>query len=193
MIDTDILSNHPDFAGQFVDGVDMIGDSENAGDGDGVDSNPEDEVDGDSGDGSSSLHGTHVAGTVAATTNNSVGVAGVAWDSRIMPVRALGRSGGTSFDIIHSIRYAAGLSNASGVLPTHPADVINLSLGGAGSSQSEADAVTAARDAGVIVIAAACNSGTQDLEYPASCEGMVSVSATNQTNVLTGYSNFGPT
>ena len=193
MIDTDILSNHPDFAGQFVDGVDMIGDSENAGDGDGVDSNPEDEGDGDLGDGSSSFHGTHVAGTVAATTNNSVGVAGVAWDSRIMPVRALGRSGGTSFDIIHSIRYAAGLSNASGVLPTHPADVINLSLGGAGSSQSEADAVTAARDAGVIVIAAACNSGTQDLEYPASCEGMVSVSATNQTNVLTGYSNFGPT
>ena len=193
VIDTGILSNHPDFAGQLVDGVDMIGDSENAGDGDGVDNNPEDEGDGDLGDGSSSFHGTHVAGTVAAATNNSVGVAGVAWDSRIMPVRALGRSGGTSFDIIHSIRYAAGLSNASGVLPTQPADVINLSLGGAGSSQSEADAVTAARNAGVIVIAAAGNSGTQDLEYPASYEGAVSVSATNQTNVLTGYSNFGPT
>ena len=110
-----------------------------------------------------------------------------------MPVRALGRSGGTSFDIIHSIRYAAGLSNASGDLPTQPADVINLSLGGAGSSQSEADAVTAARNAGVIVIAAAGNSGTQDLEFPASYEGVVSVSATNQTNVLTEYSNFGPT
>ncbi|MDC3123205.1 S8 family serine peptidase [Gammaproteobacteria bacterium] len=193
VIDTGILSNHPDFAGQLVDGVDMIGDGENAGDGDGVDSNPEDEGDGDLGDGSSSFHGTHVAGTVAAATNNSVGVAGVAWDSRIMPVRALGRSGGTSFDIIHSIRYAAGLSNASGDLPTQPADVINLSLGGAGSSQSEADAVTAARNSGVIVIAAAGNSGTQDLEYPASYEGVVSVSATNQTNVLTGYSNFGPT
>lgn len=193
VIDTGILSNHPDFAGQLVDGVDMIGDSENAGDGDGVDSNPEDEGDGDLGDGSSSFHGTHVAGTVAAATNNSVGVGGVAWDSRIMPVRALGRSGGTSFDIIHSIRYAAGLSNASGDLPTQPADVINLSLGGAGSSQSEADAVTAARNAGVIVIAAAGNSGTQDLEFPASYEGVVSVSATNQTNVLTEYSNFGPT
>ena len=108
VIDTGILSNHPDFAGQLVDGVDMIGDSENAGDGDGVDSNPEDEGDGDLGDGSSSFHGTHVAGTVAAATNNSVGVGGVAWDSRIMPVRALGRSGGTSFDIIHSIRYAQG-------------------------------------------------------------------------------------
>ena len=91
VIDTGILSNHPDFAGQLVDGVDMIGDSENAGDGDGVDSNPEDEGDGDLGDGSSSFHGTHVAGTVAAATNNSVGVGGVAWDSRIMPVRALGR------------------------------------------------------------------------------------------------------
>ena len=193
VIDTGILSNHPDFAGQLVDGVDMIGDSENAGDGDGVDSNPEDEGDGDLGDGSSSFHGTHVAGTVAAATNNSVGVGGVAWDSRIMPVRALGRSGGTSFDIIHSIRYAAGLSNASGDLPTQPADVINLSLGGAGSSQSEADAVTAARNAGVIVIAAAGNSGTQDFEFPASYEGVVSVSATNQTNVLTEYSNFGPT
>jgi serine protease len=191
VIDTGILSNHPDFADQLVTGVDMISDIDNAGDGDGVDSNPEDAGDKELGDASSSFHGTHVAGTVAAATNNSVGVAGVAWGSRIMPVRALGRSGGDSFDLIQSIRFAAGLSNVSGNLPAERADVINLSLGGAGSSQSEADAITAARNAGVIIVAAAGNSGTSDMEYPASYEGVVSVSATNQTNALTSYSNFG--
>ena len=66
-----------------------------------------------------------------------------------------------------------------------------MSLGGGAFSQSEADAVADARDAGVIVIAAAGNSGSNRLEYPASYEGVVSVAATNQTNTLTGYSNFG--
>ena len=191
VIDTGILSSHPDFAGQLVRGADLISDSVNAGDGDGVDTDPEDVGDQELGDGSSSFHGTHVAGTVAAATNNDTGVAGVAWNSRIMPVRALGRFGGSTFDLIQSIRFAAGLSNATGTLPARAADVINMSLGGGAYSQSEADAVAAARDAGVIVVAAAGNSGTNRLEYPASYDGVVSVSATNQTNALTGYSNYG--
>ena len=193
VIDTGILSKHPDFAGQLVAGVDMISDAENAGDGDGVDSNPEDAGDKELGDSSSSFHGSHIAGTVAAATNNSVGIAGVAWGSRIMPVRALGRSGGDAFDVIQSIRFAAGLSNVSGNLPTRRADVINLSLGGTGFSQSEADAITAARDAGVIIVAAAGNSGTSEMEYPAAYDGVVSVAATSQTNALASYSNFGAT
>lgn len=191
VIDTGILSNHPDFAGQLVSGADLISDRENAGDGDGADTDPEDAGDQQLGDGSSSFHGTHVAGTVAAATNNGTGVAGVAWNSRIMPIRVLGRFGGTTFDLIQSIRYAAGLSNATGTFPAQAADVINMSLGGGAFSQSEADAVADARDAGVIVIAAAGNSGSNRLEYPASYEGVVSVAATNQTNTLTGYSNFG--
>ena len=191
VIDTGILSNHPDFAGKLVSGADLISDRENAGDGDGADTDPEDSGDQQLGDGSSSFHGTHVAGTVAAATNNGTGVAGVAWNSRIMPIRVLGRFGGTTFDLIQSIRYAAGLSNATGTLPVHAADMINMSLGGGAFSQSEADAVALARDAGVIVIAAAGNSASNRLEYPASYEGVVSVSATNQTNTLTSYSNFG--
>ena len=191
VIDTGILSSHPDFAGQLVSGADLISDSVNAGDGDGVDTDPEDVGDQELGDGSSSFHGTHVAGTVAAATNNDIGVAGVAWNSRIMPVRVLGQFGGSTFDLIQSIRFAAGLSNATGTLPARAADVINMSLGGGAFSQSEADAVADARDAGVIVVAAAGNSGTNRLEYPASYDGVVSVSATNQTNALTGYSNYG--
>ena len=191
VIDTGILSSHPDFAGQLTSGADLISDSANAGDGDGVDTDPEDVGDQELGDGSSSFHGTHVAGTVAAATNNDTGVAGVAWNSRIMPVRVLGRFGGSTFDLIQSIRFAAGLSNATGTLPAQAAAVINMSLGGGAFSQGEADAVADARNAGVIVIAAAGNSGTNRLEYPASYAGVVSVSATNQSNSLTGYSNFG--
>ncbi|NCF43633.1 MAG: S8 family serine peptidase [Proteobacteria bacterium] len=191
VIDSGILRNHPDFAGQLVAGADLISDSDNAGDGDGVDSDPEDAGDGGFGDGSSSFHGTHVAGTVAAATDNQIGVSGVAWSSRVMPIRTLGRNGGSSYDLIQSIRFAAGLTNASGLLPSRPADVINMSLGGGGFSQSEADAVAAARDAGVVVVAAAGNSGSSQLEYPASYAGVVSVAATNQGNALTGYSNSG--
>ena len=191
VIDSGILRNHPDFAGQLVAGADLISDSNNAGDGDGVDSNPEDVGDSDLGDGSSSFHGTHVAGTVAAATNNQIGVAGVAWRSRVMPIRTLGRYGGSSYDLIQSIRFAAGLTNASGLLPSRPADVINMSLGGGGFSQSEANAVAAARDAGVVVVAAAGNSGSNQLEYPASYDGVISVAATNQSNALSSYSNFG--
>ena len=90
VIDSGILSGHPDFQGKLVQGYDMISNASNAGDGDGVDSNPEDPGDRGLGDGSSSFHGTHVAGTVAAATNNNSGVAGVAWQSRIMPMRVLG-------------------------------------------------------------------------------------------------------
>ena len=169
----------------------MISNATNAGDGDGVDSNPEDPGDRGLGDGSSSFHGTHVAGTVAAATNNNAGVAGVAWQSRIMPMRVLGLEGGTSFDLIQAILYAAGLENASGQVPTQRVDVINMSLGGGGFSSSEASAITAARDAGVIIVAAAGNSGSANQEYPASYDGVVSVAAINQSNTRTSYSNFG--
>jgi serine protease len=108
-----------------------------------------------------------------------------------MPIRVLGRDGGTSFDLIQGILYAAGLENASGQLPNQRADIINMSLGGGGFSSSEASAISAARDAGVIVIAAAGNSGNTNSEYPASYDGVVSVAAVNQANSRASYSNFG--
>ncbi|MCU7905979.1 MAG: S8 family peptidase [Candidatus Thiodiazotropha sp. (ex Epidulcina cf. delphinae)] len=190
VIDTGVLLNHPDMAGQLVAGYDFISDPAMAADGDGIDSNPDDPGDGVQG-GSSSFHGTHVSGTVAASSNNSQGVAGVAWDARVMPIRVLGRGGGTSYDFVQGIRYAAGLSNVSGTLPAQRADIINLSLGGSASDQTSRDAINAARNAGVMIIAAAGNENTSLLSYPASYEGVVSVSAVDINRNRAHYSNFG--
>ena len=192
VIDTGVLLNHPDLDGQLVPGFDFIASASRARDGNGIDNNPNDEGDRSSG-GSSSFHGTHVAGTIAAESDNTQGVAGVAWNARIMPLRALGVDGGTTYDVMQSIHFAAGLSNDSNTLPARRADIINLSLGSDASSQSEQDTVSQARAAGVIVIAAAGNESTTLPSYPAAYNGVVSVSATTITNSLAGYSNRGST
>jgi serine protease len=190
VIDTGVLVNHPDLVGQLTsDGYDFISDVQIAADGDGIDDNPDDP--GDDTQGGSSFHGTHVAGSIAAATNNTVGVAGIAWSTKIMPLRVLGIGGGTSYDIHQAIRYAAGLYNDSGMFPINKADIINLSLGGGGYSQTEQDAYTAARNAGVIIIAAAGNESTSQLSYPASYDGVVSVSAVDMNTNLAPYSNYG--
>ena len=193
VVDTGVLLAHPDLYGQFVPGYDFISDEEMALDGDGIDANPDDPGDEDGVDGGSSFHGTHVAGTIAAATNNGKGVAGVAWNARIMPLRVLGKGGGTSYDIRQAVRYAAGLSNDAPTIPAAPADIINLSLGGGSYSQAEQDAYTQARNAGVIVIAAAGNSGTSAPMYPAAYDNVVSVSAVGIDETLAAYSNFGGT
>ena len=108
VVDTGILSAHPDLAGQLVAGYDFIRDTSSAGDGDGIDPNPEDMGDGGA-VGSNSFHGTHVSGTIAAASDNGIGVAGVAWNARIMPLRVLGIDGGTSYDVRQGVLYAAGL------------------------------------------------------------------------------------
>ena len=192
VVDTGVLVNHPDLRDKLVPGFDFISDASRAGDGDGLDDNPNDNGDRDLG-GSSSFHGTHVAGTVGAESNNNIGVAGVAWQTSIMPLRALGQGGGSTFDIVQSVLFAAGLSNNSGTVPTQRADVINLSLGGTFSSQSEQNAYLEARNAGVILIASAGNESTDLPSYPAAYDGVVSVSATTISNDLAGYSNFGST
>jgi serine protease len=191
VIDTGILPDHPDLQGQIIEGYDFIRDISNADDGDGLDENPFDE-----GDGTfvpSTFHGTHVAGTIAALSNNSLGVAGIAWGAKIMPLRVLGKQGGTDYDIEQAIRYAAGLENDSGRLPTQPADVINLSLGGITDSTTPPEAFALAREAGVIIVAAAGNEASNHLSYPASLDGVVSVSAVGIDKAVTEYSNFGRT
>ena len=192
VVDSGVLLNHPDLNDNLVGGYDFISSAATARDGDGIDDNPNDDGDLAYG-GSSSFHGTHVAGTIAAETNNGSGVAGVAWNTRIMPLRALGVDGGSSYDVMQAIRYAAGLSNDSGTVPTQRADIINLSLGGSFSSQSEQNTLTEVRNQGVIVIAAAGNESTTTPQYPASYDGVVSVSATTITNDLAPYSNQGAT
>ncbi|MCU7876439.1 MAG: S8 family serine peptidase [Candidatus Thiodiazotropha sp. (ex Lucinoma borealis)] len=191
VIDTGVLLDHPDMAGQLTAGYDFISDPDNAGDSSGIDNNPNDEGDALQEGASSSFHGTHVAATVAARSNDAQGAAGVAWDSRIMPIRVLGKSGGNTLDLVQGIRFAAGLSNSSGTVPLQRADVINMSLGGGPANQTSRDAVAAARAAGVIIVAAAGNENTAQLSYPASYDGVVSVSAVDINRNRAPYSNFG--
>lgn len=192
VIDTGVLLDHPDFAGKLTPGYDFISSAFNANDGDGIDPNPNDPGDLING-GSSSFHGTHVAGTVGAATDNTTGVAGAGWNVRIMPLRALGRQGGSEFDITQAVRYAAGLANDSGTVPAEPADIINLSLGGPGFSQSSQDLYNQVRAEGVIVVAAAGNSSTDVPSFPAAYDGVISVSAVDINQRLASYSNFGST
>lgn len=190
VLDTGVLQGHPDLAGRLIGGYDFVSSSSSSNDGDGIDPNPEDPGDDPRGD-SSSFHGTHVAGTVGAASGNSIGVAGVTWHGKIMPVRVLGVGGGTDADISQGIRYAAGLSNISSTLPSQRAHIINMSLGGPGYNQTLQNAVSAARNAGVIIIAAAGNSNSSTPFYPAACEGVVAVSAVDASGQKAPYSNYG--
>lgn len=191
VIDTGVLLSHPDLQGRLVGGYDFISDPINARDGDGRDGNPD-----DPGDrccqSSSSFHGTHVAGTISAATNNAAGVAGVSWNARIMPLRVLGQFGGSNDDINQAILYAARLPNASGTLPAQRADIVNMSLGGPGFSQAQQDVVTQARNQGVIVIAAAGNEASKGnpIGYPAAYSGVVSVGAVTMDRSRAPYSSF---
>lgn len=192
VIDTGISTQHPDIKDRLITGkgYDFISDPANAGDGDGMDSNPKDPGDG-SNSTPSSFHGTHVAGTVAASTDNSIGVAGINWKGKIMALRTLGKKGGTSYDIAQAILYAARLPNASGKLPDIKADVINMSLGGPGFSQTMDQAVQDAISEGVTVVAAAGNESTSSPSYPASYDNVISVSAVDYNLKLSYYSNYG--
>jgi serine protease len=190
VIDTGVLVNHPDLKDKIVAGFDFIDDADNARDGDGMDGNADDP--GDLAYATrSTFHGTHVAGTIAAASNNGQGVAGVSWNAKIMPLRVLGKDGGSSYDVMQAVLYAAGLKNDSGTVPARRADVINLSLGGGGYSQTEQDAFLRARAAGVIVVAAAGNSGSSSASYPAAYNGVIAVSAVDSKLARAAYSNYG--
>ncbi|WP_370291995.1 S8 family serine peptidase [Thalassolituus sp.] len=191
VIDTGVFLNHPDLSGKLVSGYDFISSTAASRDGNGIDNNPDDPGDSNQ-QGASSWHGTHVSGTVAAITGNNRGGAGVGGDTKVMPLRALGLNGeGTSYDIIQCIRFAARLSNDSNTLPTKKADIINLSLGSEFSSDAEQEAITAARNQGVIIVAAAGNEDSSQAFYPASYDGVISVSATAPNNSRAYYSNYG--
>jgi len=198
VIDTGVLTGHPDLQGQLAPGYDFILDPTSSLDGDGCDPDPNDPGDQELPHGKSSWHGTHVTGTVAARTSlepggTSEGVAGVAWNARVMPLRALGKGGGADFDVIQAIRYAAGLSNGCNVLPAAPADVINMSLGGGGDSAALDSAILEARNAGLVIVAAAGNEASSQPSYPAASPGVISVSAVDAQAKLAPYSNFGST
>jgi serine protease len=128
-------------------------------------------------------HGTHVAGTIAESTNNKLGVAGVAYGATIMPLKVLSAQGsGSMGGISQSIRWAAD----------HGANVINMSLGGGRSMAPMAKAIKYAHDKGVVVVAAAGNDGHGRVSYPARYPGVLAVAATQQDEATTFYSNWGP-
>ncbi|EMY34389.1 serine protease [Arthrobacter crystallopoietes BAB-32] len=200
IVDTGI-TEHSDLAGKVLPGYDMIADVEMARDGNGRDADARDEGDwygdgecgADAGGGNSSWHGTHVAGTVAAVTGNGKGVAGIAPDAQILPVRVLGACGGFTSDISDAIIWAAGGDVAGTPVNPYPAQVINLSLGGGWRcSATTQEAINYAVSAGAAVVAAAGNEGIDAAESsPANCNNVIAVGASARDGKRAHYSNYG--
>ena len=208
VVDTGII-NHRDIDDNLVQGYDFISHPWIANDGGGRDNNPTDSGDAILSVGAcgysngqpvpartsdSSWHGTHVSGTISAETNNASGVSGVAWNSKIMPLRALGRCGGYSSDIVDAMRWAAGLSVYGMPANPTPVKVLNLSLGGYSTScpQSYQDAINDVVNAGVTVVVAAGNEN-RDARFstPANCNNVISVASIDRGGDRSWYSNYG--
>lgn len=204
VIDTGI-TGHSDLNANILPGYDFIDDTAVANDGDGRDSDPSDPGDwlqvwecgffNPSQPRDSSWHGTHVAGTIAAITNNGLGVAGVAPGAKVLVARVLGKCGGYTSDIIDAIVWSSG-GSVSGVPDNpNPAHVINLSLGGGGScGGAMQSAIDTARDNGTTVVVAAGNSNGNAADFsPANCNGVVTVAANDRQGNRASYSNYGDT
>jgi thermitase len=162
VLDTGVDLSHPDLSAKITSGFDFV---EN-------DTDPQD----DNG------HGTHVAGIAAATTNNSTGVAGVSWGAQVMPIKILNRYGNGSYsDLAAGVIWAAD----------HGAHVINMSLGGGSSSSILEDAVNYAYARGVVQVAAAGNTGSGYILYPARYTHVIAVGATDANDNRASFSNYG--
>jgi serine protease len=189
--DTGVLLQHPDLQNKFVQGYDFVASRFAELDSDlGIDPNPNDP--GDQFPGGSSFHGTHVAGIIAALSNNNEGIAGVGWQTKIMPIRVLGKGGaGYDYDIEQGIRFAVGLPNDSGIIPNKHADIINLSLGGGLFSSSLQQLMTEVHHLGIFIVASSGNANIDIPMFPASLEGVISVGALDMNKQRAFYSNYG--
>ena len=200
VLDTGVRLDHPDLAGKLHPGYDFVHDNATGNDGNGRDADPSDPGDwtttNECGAGEaaspSSWHGTQVSGIIGAATNNGQGMASVGRNVMVLPVRVLGRCGGYDSDIIAAMRWAGGVS-ADPVVNTHPARVINLSLGSSGTCDASYRAVmTELTAAGVTVVAAAGNDTGQAVLVPANCPGVIAVAGVRHAGSKVGYSNIGP-
>ncbi|MFL4474957.1 S8 family serine peptidase [Paeniglutamicibacter sp. MACA_103] len=199
VLDTGITS-HSDLNANVLPGYDFVSNSTSARDGNGRDSNALDQGDwylagecGGSTAGNSSWHGTHVAGTVAAVTNNYKGVAGVAPDAKILPVRVLAKCGGSLSDIADAIIWASGGSVPGAPANANPADTINMSLGGGGACGTTYQAAidTAVSRGTSVVVAAGNESQNAANVRPANCTNVVVVAASNPSGGPSFYTNYG--
>jgi serine protease len=145
-------------------------------------------VNGDTHPNDDEFHGTHVASTIAEATNNGLGMAGLAFGCAIMPVKVLNEFGeGTFFDVAEGIDYATEYTDGG----QKPVKVINMSLGSEGFSQTVKDAVGRAVSAGLVVVAAAGNSGKGTVEFPANQPNVLAVGALDARKEKASYSNTG--
>ncbi|MDB6089227.1 MAG: hypothetical protein JWN85_2011 [Gammaproteobacteria bacterium] len=207
-LDTGIRYDHPDLGvsggARLLAGYDFITDPSIANDGNGRDADASDPGDWiTSADaatpeftgctvGDSSWHGTRTAGILGAVTNNSSGIAGITWGPKILPVRVLGKCGGLDSDILEAMRWAAGLHVAGVPDNTHPAQIINMSLGSSGActsaQQTVIDEVVAK---GVLVVVSAGNEGGP-VDSPANCVGVAGIAGLRQAGTKVGFSSLGP-
>lgn len=161
IVDTGVSITHPDLAGKTVPGFDFVDND-----------NDPDDTEG---------HGTHCAGIAAANTNNGIGMAGLAPNCRIMPVRVLGPGGGTTAWVVSGITYAVD----------NGAKVVSLSLGGGFPDTALQDAGAYALSKGALPIAAAGNNGSPNKFYPAGFDEFLAVAATTAQDTRAGFSNYG--
>jgi thermitase len=162
IVDTGIDLSHPEFRGKLVEGYNVIEDNNKPNDDNG--------------------HGTHVAGVIAAKTNNGDGIAGMSWNSKLMPIKAIGADGsGSAFDIAQGIYWATD----------HGANVINLSVGNYTSSATLQEACRYAFERNVVLVAASGNDSTDQPSYPAAYKEVMSVAAVDHNRRRADFSNFG--
>jgi len=162
VVDSGVYAAHPDLVGKLVPGWNFVKNNADTSDVTG--------------------HGTEVAGTVAAATNNGIGVAGVSWASVVMPLVTVDATSFSAYsNVAAAIQYAAD----------HNVRVINVSIGGTASSNALQAAVNYAWNRGSLVFAAAMNNGGTTPNYPAACDHAVAVSATDENDKLAVFSNYG--
>jgi serine protease len=212
VLDTGVRFDHPDLgraaaSGQLLPGYDFVSDTTIANDGDGQDADPSDPGDwvtsaesAGSGTlrgcevGGSSWHGTSTSSLVVARTNEGTGMAGVAPGAKVLPLRVLGKCGGSSADIRAAMRWAAGLEVPGVPTNTHPAKVLNMSLGvsGAACSAQYQQAVDDVRARGTAIVVAAGNGAGGPVGSPANCTGVIAVVGLRHVGSKVGFSDLGP-
>jgi thermitase len=167
VLDTGVDSSHPDLAGRILPGFSFTTDNEDVSD--------------------PCNHGTHVTGIIAADTNNGIGIAGISFNSKILPVKVMDRYQPDSGCYGSYSDFARGLIYAT----DHGAAVVNMSFGGPAFSYSLQDAIDYAQNQGVLLVAAAGNSNSSSPFYPAYYNEVMAVAATTFDDQRAGYSNFG--